>query len=171
MAIVACWGRELTLPPGLQAHWLLCDPIVLCLPDDHPVIRGWPEPRGLRLDQLGDQPWIVITAGHDTRRQFDEAAEQAGLTPRIVFESANYNVAQSLVGTGIGVTVLSRLTVAPTPGAVHRELFEPRLKREIYAVTQADTGLVPLADVLVGLLKEVADEIREAWEAQPLDVS
>lgn len=98
-------------------------------------------------------------------------AEQAGLTPRIVFESANYNVAQSLVGTGIGVTVLSRLTVAPTPGAVHRELFEPRLIREIYAVTPADTCLVPLADVLVGLLKEVADEIREAWEAQPLDLS
>ncbi|MEU5032435.1 LysR substrate-binding domain-containing protein [Streptomyces milbemycinicus] len=56
VAIVACWGRELTLPPGLQAHQLLCDPIVLCLPDDHPVIRGQSEPRGLRLDQLDDQP-------------------------------------------------------------------------------------------------------------------
>ncbi|MEU5032434.1 hypothetical protein [Streptomyces milbemycinicus] len=54
---------------------------------------------------------------------------------------------------------------------MHRELVEPRLKREIYAVAPADTDLLPLADVLVGLLKEVADEIREAWEAQPLDVS
>ncbi|MGW1025624.1 LysR substrate-binding domain-containing protein [Streptomyces sp. NPDC002577] len=107
----------------------------------------------------------------EARRQFDEAAMQAGFTPRVAFESANYDVAQSLVGTGVGVTMLSRLTVAPTAGAVHWELVEPRLKREIYAVTPADTGLVPLADVLVGLLREVADDLRETWGAEPLGVS
>ncbi|MCD9879729.1 LysR family transcriptional regulator [Streptomyces guryensis] len=171
VAIVACYQPELALPPALRSHWLLADPMVLCLPDDHPVTRGSAEPGGLRLKQLGDQSWIVITTGLAARRQFDEASEGAGFAPRVVFETENYHVAQSLVGTGIGVAMLSRLTVAPTQGAVHRHMVEPRLERQIYAVTPADTTLFPLADVLVGLLKEVGDDIRETWEAQPLGAS
>ncbi|MGW2332196.1 LysR family transcriptional regulator [Streptomyces sp. NPDC001700] len=168
LAIVACYEPELVLPPGLRSHWLLADPMVLCLPDDHPVVRGGAEPGGLSLRQLGDQPWIAITTGLPARRQFDEATVAAGFKPRVAFESENYYVAQSLVGTGIGVAMLSRLSVAPTLGAVHRDLVEPRLERHIYAVTPADTTLFPLADVLVGLLKEVGDDIREMWETQPL---
>lgn len=171
VAIVNSYRPELTLPPGVRAYWLLSDPIVLCMPDDHPLVRGGAGRGGLRLEQLSDQPWIVITAGHEARRQFDAATAQAGFTARVAFESENYHVAQSLVGTGIGVAMLSRLTVASTPGAVHRELAEPRLHRQIYAVTPADTTLFPLADVLVGLLKEVGDDIRETWDAQPLGLS
>ena len=142
-------------------------PVDVPAPDDHPAIRRQRSPRGLRLDQLAGEPWIVIVAGHAARRQFDRAAAEAGFSPRVQFETENYNVAQSLVGTGIGVTLLSRLTVVPTPGAVHRELTRPRLYRQLYAVT-ATTVLTPLAERFVALLEQVSAEVAEGWAATPV---
>ncbi|MCY1139405.1 LysR family transcriptional regulator [Actinoplanes sp. Pm04-4] len=151
VAVVASYGE----PPSsaVSRKPLLTDPMVICLPDDHRLARR----RRLRLAEMADEPWIVIISGHAARRQLDEAA---GFTPRVQFETENYNVAQSLVGTGIGVTMLSRLTVRPTPGAVHRELVSPRLSREIAAVS---VGPDPLADDFIGLLSEVAADLSEQW--------
>ncbi|WP_406046088.1 LysR substrate-binding domain-containing protein [Micromonospora sp. NBC_00898] len=117
-----------------------------------------------------DQPWIVIIAGHAARQQFDQAAAEAGFSPRMQFETENYKVAQSLVGTGIGVAMLSRPTIAPTPGAVHRGLTRPRLHRQIYAVTAADATLAPLAPHLTTLLTRVSTELANTWAAQPVGV-
>jgi DNA-binding transcriptional LysR family regulator len=167
VAVIASYGTTLGTPPTVRTYSLLTDPMVLCLPDDHPLIRRQRTPRGLRLEQLADQPWIVIVAGHAARLQFDQAATGAGFTPRVQFETENYNVAQSLVGTGIGVTMLSRLTVFPTPGAVHRELTEPRLHRQIYAVTAA-TALTPLAEHAITLLSQVSGELADTWAATPV---
>ncbi|MFJ8577273.1 LysR family transcriptional regulator [Micromonospora sp. NPDC093277] len=169
VAVIASYGTTRAVPPTVRTHPLLTDPMALCLPEDHPLIRRQRTPRGLRLDQLADDPWIVIVAGHAARRQLDQAATDAGFTPCVQFETENYNVAQSLVGTGIGVTMLSRLTITPTPGAVHRELTRPRLSRRIHAVT-ASTALTPLAEHFVALLSEVSTELADRWAATPVGV-
>jgi DNA-binding transcriptional LysR family regulator len=164
VAVVASYGTAPVTPPTVRVRPLLTDPMVLCLPDDHPLAR---RRRGLRLDQLAGEPWIVIVAGHAAREQFDRAAAGAGFAPRVQFETENYNVAQSLVGTGIGVTMLSRLTAAPTPGAVHRALALPRLHRRIHAVTAA-TAAAPLAETFVALLSQVSADLAETWSAVPV---
>ncbi|RZU73140.1 hypothetical protein EV384_1539 [Micromonospora kangleipakensis] len=66
--------------------------------------------------------------------------------------------------------MLSRLTIASTPGAVHRELTRPRLHRQIYAVTAVDTTLTPLAPTFTTLLSQVSTELANAWAAQPVGV-
>lgn len=170
VAVIATYGTAPALPPTVRAVPLLIDPIALCLPDDHPLIRRRRTTRGLRLEQLAGDPWIVIVAGHAARRQLDRAAAEAGFRPRVQFETENYHVAQSLVGTGIGVTMLSRLTITPTPGAVHRELTRPRLHRRIHAVT-ATTGVSPLVERFVGLLTEVSADLAERWAATPVGAS
>jgi DNA-binding transcriptional LysR family regulator len=167
VAVIAGYGTALAAPPTLRTRPLLTDPMAICLPDDHPLIRAQPAPHGLRLAQLADQPWIVIVAGHAARHQLDRAAASAGFTPRVQFETENYHVAQSLAGTGIGVTMLSRLTIAPTPGAVHRELIDPRLHRQIHAVT-ANTTLTPLAEHFLALLTQVSTELADRWSTTPI---
>lgn len=111
----------------------------MCLPDDHPFARASSAGTALRLDQLRDQDWIAILPGEPAREQFDAAAEAVDLRARIVFETENDNVAHSLVGTGIAMALLSRLTIAPTAGATHRRLVGPGLHRTLYAVTARDT--------------------------------
>jgi DNA-binding transcriptional LysR family regulator len=99
---------------------------------------------------------VTIRAGHAARAQFDHAAATAGFTPRVRFETESYDVAQALVGTGIGVALISRLALTHVPGTTHRELAAPTMHRRLYAVTPADTTLTPLVDAYLHLLREVA---------------
>jgi molybdate transport repressor ModE-like protein len=161
LAVIASWGIPLAPPPQVKVHSLLHDPMVVVLPDDHPLITKSPNenPAELRLDQLRDESWVTILAGHAAREQFDRAAEKAGFTPKIRFETESYDVAQALVGTGIGVALVSRLALTGVPGTAHRELIKPRPHRQLHAVTAADTTLTPLVDTFLDLLHDVAGDV------------
>ncbi|MEV0666489.1 LysR substrate-binding domain-containing protein [Actinomadura luteofluorescens] len=163
VAVVASWDRPLAPPPHLRAHSLLTDPMVVVLPDDHPLATG-PADTELHLERLRDESWVSILAGHAAREQFHDAARKAGFTPTVRFETESYDVAQALVGTGIAVALVSRLALAHAPGTTHRELAHPRPYRQLYAVTRTDAGLTPLADMLIDLLRDVARDITATWE-------
>src|SRR4051794_13319257 len=87
LAIVASWGTPLAPPPHLRAHSLLLDPMVVVLPDDHPLATGQPADTELHLEQLRDESWVSILAGHAAREQFHDAAREAGFTPTVRFET------------------------------------------------------------------------------------
>jgi len=141
--------------------------MVVVLPDDHPLAARTPPGRPLHLEQLRDEAWVAIVAGHVVREQFDRAAAEAGFTPEVRFETESYDVTQALVGAGSGVALVSRLALTHTRGTVHRELVHPRLHREIRAVTQGDTTLTPLVDVFLKLLRDVARERVATWRESP----
>jgi DNA-binding transcriptional LysR family regulator len=163
VAVIASWGTPFTPPPQVSVHTLLLDPMVVVLPDDHPLVTGRPLGGELRLEQLRDESWVTIRAGHAAREQFDRAAGDAGFTPKVRFQTESYDVAQALVGTGIGVALVSRLALTGVPGTTHRELAQPRPHRQLHAVTQADTTLTPLVDAFVELLRDVAGDITATW--------
>ncbi|HEV7710889.1 MAG TPA: LysR substrate-binding domain-containing protein, partial [Asanoa sp.] len=116
---------------------------------------------GGRLDlaRLRDEAWVTIIAGHAARAQFDRATAAAGFTPKVRFQTASYDVAQALVGTGIGVALVSKLALSTTPGTVHRELTERGLHRRLYAATLTDASLTPLVGAFLALLHDVATDL------------
>ncbi|MER7679856.1 LysR substrate-binding domain-containing protein [Streptomyces sp. NPDC096934] len=69
------------------------------------AVRSTPVDAPLHLAELRDESCVAIRAGHAARQQFDQAAAQAGFTPRTRFQAASYDVAQALVGTGMGIGV------------------------------------------------------------------
>ncbi|MFF7474057.1 LysR substrate-binding domain-containing protein [Streptomyces sp. NPDC008092] len=166
VAVIASWALPPEPPPHLAVHTLLRDPMVIVLPDDHPLATASPAGTPLRLRQLRDESWVTILAGHAAREQLDRAAAAAGFTPRIRFQTASYDLAQALVGTGYGVALVSRLALTGVPGTTHRPLADPPLHRDLHAVTRSDTTLTPLADVFRTLLLDVATELRGAWTSQ-----
>ncbi|MEU2630168.1 LysR family transcriptional regulator [Kitasatospora sp. NPDC007106] len=165
LAVIASWAAPPRPPPHLTVHPLLLDPMVVVLPDDHPLAVRTPGDAPLRLDELRDESWVTILAGHAAREQFDRAAAEAGFTPRIRFQTASYDVAQALVGTGIGVALVSRLALTRRPGTTHRELVQPRLHRQLHAVTATESSLTPLVDVFLTLLHDVAEDTTATWIA------
>jgi molybdate transport repressor ModE-like protein len=167
IAVVATYVGRLAVPDGLAAHHLLDDPLVVCLPEEHRLARATPPDRPLHLTQLHDDHWIAILTGHPAREQFDAATTRAGLTPAVVMETGNYNVAQSIVATGIASALLSRLTISPTPGATFRRLGQPRLNRRIWAVSRSDTRYTPLVADALALLHEVAADLAQSWRNGP----
>lgn len=163
LAVVATWSDAFAFPPQIAAHPLMLDPLVLVLPTDHPLAGGHSPAAPLGLEQLRNEAWVTIVAGHAAREQFDRAAKEAGFTPKVRFETESFDVAQALVGAGSGVALVSRLALTHLPGTTHRELVRPRLHRRLHALTQTDTTLTPLVDVFLGLLSDVANERIAAW--------
>lgn len=167
VAVVATYDDEPAWPDWLRATRLLVDPLLVCLPAEHRLAQGDPS-RRVRLAQLRGEPWVAIMRGESARAQFDRAAATVELEPRVMFETEAYDVAQALVGTGLGAAVLTRLAVRPVPGAVHRELERPRLHRRLWALHLADTRLTPLVDDFVGLLVDVAADLEAYWRTTPV---
>jgi DNA-binding transcriptional LysR family regulator len=157
LAVLASYDSLPASVPGVITHHLLRDPLVVVLPDDHPLAE--PASRPLRLRQLREETWVLIRAGYSAREQFDHAARDAGFTPNVRFETESYDVAQALVGTGIGVALVSRLALADAPGTTHRALRGPALHRDIHVAIPADTTLVPLADTFLNLLRDVSTDL------------
>ncbi|MFF4258851.1 LysR family transcriptional regulator [Streptomyces sp. NPDC001663] len=163
LAVAAAWSDPPAFSPQVAAHALLRDPLVVVLPADHPLADTSTAADGLRLEQLRDESWVTIVAGHGAREQFDRAAREEGFTPRVRFETESYDVAQALVGAGSGVALVSRLALTRVPGTTHRRLTRPHLHRRIHVLTQPDTSATPLVKVFLGLLSDVARERTEAW--------
>ncbi|MGW3109001.1 LysR substrate-binding domain-containing protein [Streptomyces sp. NPDC001100] len=161
--MIASWDTLPAPPPRVAVHDLLVDPMVVVLPDDHPLAGRHPVGTPVGLHELRAESWVTIMAGHPAREQFDRAVSEAGFTPRIRFRTASYAVAQALVGTGIGVALVSRLALTDVPGTTHRELAHPRLRRRLHAVTPTETSVTPLVDVFLDLLRDVAGHITETW--------
>jgi DNA-binding transcriptional LysR family regulator len=163
LAVVGTYDEQVPELPGwLAATRLLTDPMVVCLPEEHRLAQR--DVERVRLAQLRGEPWVAIRAGDAAREQFDRVSRELDLAPRVQFQTESYDVAQAMVGTGLGVAVLARLAARPTPGAVHRELERPRLHRRLWAVHARDTRLTPLVDELVELLREVCGELHEEWQ-------
>jgi DNA-binding transcriptional LysR family regulator len=157
LAILASYDSPPAPAPGVSTHHLLRDPLVVVLPDDHPL--SGPTSRPLRLRQLREETWVLIRAGYTAREQFDRAARDAGFTPHVRFETESYDVAQALVGTGIGVALVSQLALTDAPGTTHRALRTPALHRDIHVAVPADTTLVPLAEAFLDLLRDVSNDL------------
>lgn len=164
VAIMAVWDETPSWPGGLVGHELLTDPMLLVLPDDHRLIRSRPRGRSLSLSRLRDDPWVVISSGQAARAQFDRAVAEVGFTPVIRSATESYDIAQALVATGYGVTMISRLAHAHVDGSAVRAM-RPPLARRIVAVTRIDHSLTPLVGVILELLADVSEDLMVSWAA------
>jgi len=161
VAVLATWDSPAATLPGVAVRHLLRDPLVVVLPDDHRLAR--PGGGALRLRQLAHENWVVIRAGMAPRDQFNRAAAQAGFEPQLRFETESYDVAQALVGTGVAVALVSRLALTRASGTTWRPLVGPALHRDLHVAVAADTSLTPLVDTYVGLLTDVARDLKDGW--------
>jgi DNA-binding transcriptional LysR family regulator len=111
----------------LEAEQLLVDPYVLLVPAGS-SLAGRAKPPSLR--EIAKQPLI----GYRQCRSMEgveTAIRRAGAEPRIVFRSDDNGTVQGLVGAGIGVALVPRLTLQPTDGTIEvvalGDLVPPRL--------------------------------------------
>ena len=167
LAVVATYGNDPDWPTWLAAVPLLRDPLLVCLPVEHPLAQAEPS-RPVRLVQLRGEHWVAIRRGDHARDQFDRAATSVDLRPQVQFETEAYDVAQSLVGTGLGVAVLSQLGARNAPGVTHRRLVRPALHRRLWAVHARDLRLTPLVGRFVSLLTEVSEDLESRWRSMTL---
>ncbi|ANE47916.1 transcriptional regulator [Paenibacillus swuensis] len=95
----------LTLPlleQSLTYQTLIQEEICLAVPHSHPlaeIANRLP----VDVSSLKDEPFIVLKRGQGFRQITLDLCEEAGFSPRVVFESSNIETVQSLVAAGMGV--------------------------------------------------------------------
>jgi DNA-binding transcriptional LysR family regulator len=129
-------------PPGVRLHHLLDDPLYL-------LTHG----SGSTLDALHDATWI---AGCERcRSHLLSVCEDAGFEPRIGYSSDDMVLMQALVAAGFGVTTMPGLALRAhrAEGIVATEL---PARRHVYAATYGEPPDPPATAALLAALAEAA---------------
>lgn len=94
---------DVALPPHVQVHRLYEAIPQVVLPADHHLAQDEKHP--LPLDLLASEPFILLDlppSRENTMTLFD----LAGITPRVRFRTTDYELTRSLVGRGLGYSIL-----------------------------------------------------------------
>lgn len=107
--------------PDLDAAPLLRDPLLLALPERHPLALA----EELTPGVLDGQPWIAVGDAQDPalRDTFVASCVASGFTPDIRLDAADPLTALGLVASGLGLALIQRSMVRGTSdGVAVREL-------------------------------------------------
>ena len=144
---------------GLEADHLLVDPLYVALGKKHPLA----EKDAIRLRELRDDGWIQAVQAGPTGITY-RACLAAGFEPRIVALSDHAPITQGLVSAGIGVTLISSLSVRQARKDIAIRPLEPSgPERDVYAVSLPGSLRPPAITAMVEILRELAPR----YESQP----
>ncbi|MGF6572420.1 DNA-binding transcriptional LysR family regulator [Paraburkholderia sp. GAS333] len=143
--------------PDLDSALLLNDPMLLALPDSHPLATA----RDLTPDSLAALDWIAVLQKEGALKHdnFVAACARAGFTPRISMEATEPLTALGLVAAGLGSTMIqSGLRRQAPVGVVLREVPWMTYRTPLWAAWHK-VNLRPLVaifrEVLLGNAREI----------------
>jgi DNA-binding transcriptional LysR family regulator len=137
---------------GLQAVHLLVDPLYAALAEDHPLAAK----ETVRLRDLRDEGFIQAVQAGPTGITY-RACLAAGFEPRIAHLSDHAPITQGLVAAGLGVTLISNLSVptSRTDLAI-RPLKPAGPQRDVFALSLPGALRPPAISAMVEILRELA---------------
>jgi DNA-binding transcriptional LysR family regulator len=134
-------------------------------PDDIRVTRLFDDPMYLLSLEPGqtlagnrDSAWIA--GCENCRREFADACDKAGFTPRIAYTSDDVIVEQALVAAGMGVTTMPGLALRThrAPGIEATALRD--FRRRIYLATYGDPPDPPATTAFIAALHHAVQQTR-----------
>lgn len=132
---------------------LLDDPPALLVSDRHPLAGR----RTVALADLADSAWVTRAENHPVAEALIRSCRAVGFEPQIAYEAHDYQEAQAMVATGMGVALAPRLALEGIrPGVRVLPLRPPTAVRRILLVRMADHSLTPAAQAFTELLRESA---------------
>jgi LysR family transcriptional regulator, hydrogen peroxide-inducible genes activator len=86
---------------------LLTERLFAALPQNHKLAKR----RSLSLSDLRSQPFLLLRDGHCFRDTAVAACDRARLHPQIIFESGQFSSLLSMVGAGMGVSIVPEMAI------------------------------------------------------------
>ncbi|HWC15511.1 MAG TPA: LysR family transcriptional regulator [Terriglobales bacterium] len=124
---------------------LMQEPLFAVLPETHALANR----RSLRLDQMRDEPFLLLKEGHCFRENALQACRQSRVNPNVVFESGQFATILAMVSAGMGVSVVPKMAMSRTAGCKFVLLADNQSQRRIGVVrlkyrypTRAQTALL-----------------------------
>jgi DNA-binding transcriptional LysR family regulator len=101
---------------------LFTESLLLAVPVDDPLAQR----QSLSLAEVRDRPFIAMELGSSSRTHMVNACARAGFVPRIAVEGNDLFVVESMVGAGIGVSVVPEgMTDHQHPRVVRIRIVDP----------------------------------------------
>jgi DNA-binding transcriptional LysR family regulator len=142
------------LPPGLDRHELLGDPVRLVLPARHPAARRHAD--AVPLAELADEPWVTGHAGMGWDEMIQRTCrELGGFDPDVRHRANDATIGLALVARGLAVMLLPALPMSGRePGVTVRRVAEAPITRAIFAVTRSADATRPSTQALLGAVRD-----------------
>lgn len=166
---LAVMVATVSLPPSLDPRFdqrpLLDDPLDLLVPAGHRLAGR----SSVQLREAADEPWLMDRPGRPHHRLVLTACAEAGFTPAMAHEAAEWDTGAALVGAGLGVALVPRLARLPAGYAVVRVPLrgDPRPARHILTGVRRGRRGHPVLAAALEVLEEVAHESRHLREQPP----
>ncbi|WP_162095702.1 LysR substrate-binding domain-containing protein [Pseudomonas chlororaphis] len=141
---------EVEARKGLHLQSLGESRICALVPQGHPWLA---EPEGVRLERLDQVIMVLREPSSITRRTFDAACVQAGISPKVLLELDSREAVTEAVAVQLGVGVVSSLELSPDPrvralpiigeGLLNRHMLGCLERRRELRLIQAFLALAP----------------------------
>lgn len=127
---------------GLMSAPFLDDELVLIAAPGHPLAKHAP----VSLERLAETPFLMREAGSGTREVVERALADWKIVPNVMMELGHTEAIKNAVAAGLGVSILSRMTVVRDV-ADGRLAILPiaagRIRRHLLAVQRSPGFLAP----------------------------
>lgn len=80
---------------------------------DHPLVEKAARPGGLTIQDVAAEPIVTYVFGFTGRSRLDDAFDEAGLTPNVVFTATDADVIKAYVRLGLGVGIIATMALDP----------------------------------------------------------
>src|SRR6266852_3999931 len=132
-----------------DAFPLLTERLFAALPKKHKLTSR----PSLFLKDLRAEPFLLLRDGHCFRDTAVAACDRARLHPQIVFESGQFSSILSMVGAGMGVSIVPEMAVEKKSGCKFVRIADPEASRTIGAVALRGRSLTRLQRAFLAHLK------------------
>jgi LysR family cys regulon transcriptional activator len=109
-------------------RWNRC----VLVPREHPLVKV----KSLTLEDIAKYPIVTYVFGFTGRSQLDDAFNQAGLTPRVVFTATDADVIKTYVKLGLGIGIVASLA------------YDKKIDSELVAIDVSH--LIPASTTKIG---------------------
>jgi molybdate transport repressor ModE-like protein len=139
-----------------ERHFLLDERLQVGLPLDHPLAKR----KSVRLEQLAEETWACGTKPSSCRDNVREWCLAAGFEPRIGFETDDYQVMQSLIASGMAVTLLPELLLTGRqPRVKVLDVTPDAPVRRTWAITRGSDLCSPASKAMLAVLEKQAQQL------------
>jgi len=119
---------------------LLTERLFAALPRRHALASR----RSLSLKDLRKEPFLLLRDGHCFRDTAVAACDRARLHPQVIFESGQFSSILSMVGTGMGVSIVPEMAIEKNPRCRYVRIADDEATRTIGAIVLRGRSLTRL---------------------------
>lgn len=156
--LLESWShRPARIPPGVRVTTLVTEPVLLAVPQGHPVADRAVAP----LEELAGEVWASCPTGTEAYEGLVQLLRAHNVEPDVRYQVADFATQLHLVAAGLAVATVPGIATDPPPAGVRFLPCVPALSRTLAVATREQDDL-PSLHALVGALHDAAPRVTPA---------